>query len=63
MHLGSRSFSAFFVELGALMIVASTIVPDFNSNPGFSSRSLTSAKYTRSICSGGIGRRPLPAFG
>jgi len=30
---GSRSLSAFFVELGAAMIVASTIVPRFSSKP------------------------------
>jgi len=41
---GSRSCLSFFVEVGAAMIVASTIVPNFSSSPRLSSRLRTSAK-------------------
>ena len=45
---GSRVPVAFFVELGALMIVASTIVPVFIRSPCASNSPRTNAK----ICSG-----------
>lgn len=41
---GSRDFSAFFVDGGASMIVAFTIVPLLSSSRFCSSRLLTSAK-------------------
>jgi hypothetical protein len=41
---GSRAWAAFFVELGAAMIVASTIVPLLSSNRLAVSRSFTVSK-------------------
>ncbi len=47
---GSRLFVAFFVELGAAMIVASTIVPARSVTCFSASRSLTASKIASVRC-------------